>query len=752
MDVRERYGQLIVALGNKSILLGGRHFMDKSVDDAQKRAADSEGDGEARAECRVNAVCARHGTNRWHSFTSFTHPLKGLPVWIASGVSVGEEEHSSSLSLLYTQAFCKFVQLVDVHPESLLPFRQCQTHRSPRSLHLCELPGAFLLALMHSLDPEQSRALQWHINGLNPHWEWASPPTTSSSCSNGVMDDVLLVANECAAAFGWSGAGDVLLDKEWDDAYLAYRFGIVVGQDEEENANNNKFDLVTADGGFDCANNPSGQELLMLPLIKHQIQIACKCLRRGGTLLLKTFTFFDRETVALIATLCAAFGEVRCTKPPSSKPGNSEVYLICLDFNRTNDVQPVHFDQSFLKRILEAARTLAGHQIGFIEFNLATFRRLSQDERTIICIEKCSAVERWGQRMLDKIRPAQRPQMAMELSLTPPSRWCSWHQIWHPKNVDKICRLTEQQQQRQQNGKIFEFPPLVFEPNCEEIFAWLQQHHSNTTDAAADDGINDNGWSAGAGIVFGRFDDPGQRGGTHRIRHSLFAHPDWLKQAQNVQDLCAEGQSLDGDNESTGKSIGQRRLSSKLEWLEFLIAQCELVSSTNASILELKLGRSEAILQTFGHDGCAKFSFSQANTPNVCAALCRFLAKLFTAFKTRATADHRWTLLKFVPLRFFDMPTTTAATTTTTTGAKDWDGHGNGGRRSLGEQIAEFNARSIALSSATLSSCATSEPSPPLLLPNDDLNNGRHTPPSSSKGEMQPNASKKTKFADSETS
>uniref|UniRef100_A0A183C0N5 Mab-21 domain-containing protein n=1 Tax=Globodera pallida TaxID=36090 RepID=A0A183C0N5_GLOPA len=531
MDVRERYGQLIVALGNKNILLGGRHFMDKSVDDTQKRAADAEDAvfeklGQIRealngVKCRVNAVCARHGTNRWHSFTSFTHPLKGLPVWMASRVHVGEEEHSSFLSLLYTQAFCKFVQLIDAHPESLLPFRQCQTHRSPRSLHLCELPGAFLLALM--------------------------------------------------------------------------------------------------------------------------------------------------------------------------------------------------------------------------------------DERTIISIEKCSAVERWGQRMLDKIRPAKRPQMAMELSPMPPSRWCSWHQIWHPKNVDKICRLMEQQ--RQQNGKIFEFPPLVFEPNCEEIFAWLQQQHSNTTGAAADDGINDNGWSAGAGVVFGRFDDPGQRGGTLRVRHSLFAHPDWLKQAQNVRDLCAEGQSHDEDNDSNGKSISQRRrLSSKLEWLEFLIAQCELVSSANASILELKLGRSEAILQTFGHDGCAKFCFSQANTPDVCAALCRFLAKLFAAFKTRAAADHRWTLLKFVPLRFFDVPTT--ATTTTSTGAEDWEGHGNGGRRPLGEQIAEFNARSIALSSATLSSCAPSEPSPPpLLLPNGGFKNGRPPPPpSSSKDEMQPNASKRTKFADSETS
>lgn len=43
-------------------------------------------------------------------------------------------------------------------------------------------------------------------------------------------------------AFGWDQSGDLL---SWDDEYLAQRFGI--------GAEHNKFDLITADGGFDCS-------------------------------------------------------------------------------------------------------------------------------------------------------------------------------------------------------------------------------------------------------------------------------------------------------------------------------------------------------------------------------------------------------------------------------------------------------------------------------------------------------------------
>ncbi|KAL3093705.1 hypothetical protein niasHS_006267 [Heterodera schachtii] len=763
MDVRQSYGQLVSTLGHKSFLLGGQNVVDKCCEGNGKQQKCDEFEEESfeklgqirdalnSVKCRVNSVCARHGTDRWHSFTSFTHPLKGLPAWVSSRIidsfaakqqKNGCEGLSSSALLLYTQAFCKFVQLINAHSELLAPFKQCQNGRSsPRSLHLCELPGAFVAALKHSLSLEQSNALQWFINGLNPHWEWTAPTLPSPSpshCSAAfeLNNDLLLLDedSECSVgAFGWSGAGDVMPEDEWDDAFLAHRFGILPGCGSADNGTNdfNKFDLVTADGGFDCADNPSCQELLMLPLIKRQIQIALKCLRPGGTFLLKVFTFFEREMVALIASLCAAFREVRCTKPPSSKPSNSEVYLLCLDFigcsssvfANQNGHHRCQFDQIFLERVLDAARALAGHQIAFIEFNLATFRRLSQDERTIISIEKCSTVELWGARILSKIRPEQCPKLAQ------PSHYF-WHQIWHPKNSDKILRLMEQ---LRHDGPAFsQFAPLIFMPNCAPFFAWLlsqqQLPYSNgrrhTTTNGADNGDERNGIGLGgstasAFVVFGRIGDVAQRNGTRRVEHSLFAHPNWLKGAEMISDFCSDVATKMGYQEqcvnitTNNGVVHHRRLSSKLEWLGFLVEQCQSVASSNLSSLELSLAPSEAILsrfsasvfvtlcsifqhvqQTFCQNGSAKFRFSQPN-PTICVPLSHFLASICSVYKARIDSDERWTLLKFLPLRFFEMPVKIARENEN--GKVCGDGQQQQ-QLKLGEQIAEFNARTIALS------------------------------------------------------
>lgn len=63
----------------------------------------------------------------------------------------------------------------------------------------------------------------------------------------------------------------------------------------------------------------------MRPLIEKQLEVAFECLCIGGNFLIKIFTFFESETILLLARICFAFEQVKCLKPPSSKPGNSEV-------------------------------------------------------------------------------------------------------------------------------------------------------------------------------------------------------------------------------------------------------------------------------------------------------------------------------------------------------------------------------------------------------------------------------------------
>ena len=47
------------------------------------------------------------------------------------------------------------------------------------------------------------------------------------------------------------------------------------------------------------------------------------------------FTMFESETVCMMYLLDLCFSQLEVFKPATSKEGNSEVYVICLDFKRT---------------------------------------------------------------------------------------------------------------------------------------------------------------------------------------------------------------------------------------------------------------------------------------------------------------------------------------------------------------------------------------------------------------------------------
>lgn len=48
----------------------------------------------------------------------------------------------------------------------------------------------------------------------------------------------------------------------------------------------------------------------------------------GGSFILKAFTLFEHPTVCALYLMGALFGQVHVYKPATSKPGNSETYII----------------------------------------------------------------------------------------------------------------------------------------------------------------------------------------------------------------------------------------------------------------------------------------------------------------------------------------------------------------------------------------------------------------------------------------
>ena len=138
---------------------------------------------------------------------------------------------------------------------------------------------------------------------------------------------------------------------------------------------------VTADGSMDCSKVPEKQEAMIAHLLFCQTVAAFLLLRQGGNFVLKTFTTLEHRTVCLMYMLACCFKEVSCDlgtlwlwsfpplplslfpsspspwfpfsplpsfclspllpsillqvnvfKPATSKSGNSEQYVVCMDY------------------------------------------------------------------------------------------------------------------------------------------------------------------------------------------------------------------------------------------------------------------------------------------------------------------------------------------------------------------------------------------------------------------------------------
>ena len=154
------------------------------------------------------------------------------------------------------------------------------------SLHLCEAPGGFV---------------QW-LGDFHPDpaaWEWRAV-----SLADGPRFQTDLLRTDR----GHAETGDVT--------------ALV-----ENPALSGRYDLVTADGAADM--DHANLEDAHWPLLVAQTKVALRALRPKGTLVVKFFEGGNHDTRRWMASLTTLFEEVSVIKPRSSRPTNSERYLVC---------------------------------------------------------------------------------------------------------------------------------------------------------------------------------------------------------------------------------------------------------------------------------------------------------------------------------------------------------------------------------------------------------------------------------------
>ena len=97
-------------------------------------------------------------------------------------------------------------------------------------------------------------------------------------------------------------------------------------------------DLVVADASIDPTGQELHQEVLNCPLLVAESLIALQILWPDGDFIMKTFDTVTDATADLIALLSQHFKQIYLFKPISSRPANSEQYLVCKGFIKGQEV------------------------------------------------------------------------------------------------------------------------------------------------------------------------------------------------------------------------------------------------------------------------------------------------------------------------------------------------------------------------------------------------------------------------------
>ncbi|XP_054162326.1 cap-specific mRNA (nucleoside-2'-O-)-methyltransferase 1-like [Oppia nitens] len=87
--------------------------------------------------------------------------------------------------------------------------------------------------------------------------------------------------------------------------------------------------FVMADGGFSVEGDENNQEILSKRLYLCQFLCSLALLRTNGSFVCKLFDVFSSFSVGLIYLMYRVFKKVSIHKPNSSRPANSERYIIC---------------------------------------------------------------------------------------------------------------------------------------------------------------------------------------------------------------------------------------------------------------------------------------------------------------------------------------------------------------------------------------------------------------------------------------
>jgi 23S rRNA U2552 (ribose-2'-O)-methylase RlmE/FtsJ len=123
------------------------------------------------------------------------------------------------------------------------------------------------------------------------------------------------------------------------------------------------FYLITADGGFDEGTDFNNKEQLHYCLILSEIYAAIQLQCDEGNFILKVFDVFTETSVHLIYLLSLCYKNVSIYKPRTSRPTNSEKYVICTGFSI--DKESKEYVLTALRQLHKRLQKVYGKYVSF---------------------------------------------------------------------------------------------------------------------------------------------------------------------------------------------------------------------------------------------------------------------------------------------------------------------------------------------------------------------------------------------------
>lgn len=118
-----------------------------------------------------------------------------------------------------------------------------------------------------------------------------------------------------------------------------------------ERMTKSSFYLITADGGFDEGTDFNNKEQLHYSLILNEIGTAIRLQKYNGHFILKMFDIFTETSIHLLYLLSLCYKSVYIYKPKTSRPTNSEKYIICKNFKLDDKKRNVILERLLLPRL-----------------------------------------------------------------------------------------------------------------------------------------------------------------------------------------------------------------------------------------------------------------------------------------------------------------------------------------------------------------------------------------------------------------